>query len=639
MNENKCDRSTPHISDLTNYWIINPMKKLKSLFLKLKSKRTIKTYQRPLLITIINFLLISLAVIVVASILGMVLDPAYFHDNFFKALAHFLSCMLTANTITKLLDVIDGHLNIVLLSVVVIAAELVLFSGAVIATLTAAVKAYIYKKSNAKGKIILEDHFVILNWSSKVPELVYNLMLKGHTGNVVIMSDKDKDYVFNEIDSLLSIYEAHKSKRKLDLIVKVGNPLLHGDLNDISIDKASNIVIVSREDMEEGDNPGITTNDLLSLKIMLVLGNFDISPDCNIVIETDKHETAKRIESLAATLTNFKEKSVIPVSFNRKLGQIIANTIFEPRIADVYMDLFSFDGNEFYSCDTSDSVEEYLLKHDEAIPIIRFDYMFTLANDKSGCSHTRSAAIAPDSVRILPVKKTNRSTTCDVFIIGNNKKGVFIRENLNIAAVTTESSFRTHYYDEIEIAKLIKDVKNTDGIKKVLILSNDRVSVHSYDANVFMSLIAFQNAFGQSHDDTLSFITELLDSKNYNCIKDFDVKNAIISNRMMSLLLTQLALNRDSKKFFEGLLRADTEEGGDEFDIRISKVEDMFENTEDLSFGSYGELVRSFYFSFDKKDMLLGYMRKGETIFFAKGQDTPRQLRLASDDELIYIHY
>ena len=75
------------------------MKKLKSLFFKIKSKRTIKTYQRPLLITIIDFLIVSLVVIVIAAILGMVIDADYFHHNLFKAIAHFLSCMLTANTI------------------------------------------------------------------------------------------------------------------------------------------------------------------------------------------------------------------------------------------------------------------------------------------------------------------------------------------------------------------------------------------------------------------------------------------------------------------------------------------------------------------------------------------------------------
>ena len=78
------------------------MKKIKSFFLKLKSKRTIKTYQKPLLITITTLLIINLFIIIIASIVGVIIDPGYFNNNVFNALAHFFSCMLTANTITKL---------------------------------------------------------------------------------------------------------------------------------------------------------------------------------------------------------------------------------------------------------------------------------------------------------------------------------------------------------------------------------------------------------------------------------------------------------------------------------------------------------------------------------------------------------
>ena len=216
------------------------MKKLKSLFLKIKSKQTIKTYQKPLLVTITTLLIINLCVILVASVIGVLIDPEQFENNIFKSLAHFFSCMLTANTITKLLEkeFIDAHIEVFMLSVLVIAIELVLFSGAIIATLTTAIRNYIDKKSNAKGKIELDNHFVILNYNSKVPDIIYNLMQKNFKESVIILSNKTKDYVNSEIDSLISASNCTK-KRKLKMIIKEGNPLLHGDLEDISIAKAS----------------------------------------------------------------------------------------------------------------------------------------------------------------------------------------------------------------------------------------------------------------------------------------------------------------------------------------------------------------------------------------------------------------
>lgn len=615
------------------------MKKLKSLLLKIKAKRTIKTYQKPLLITIVDFLIISLLVIVIASILGMSIDADYFHNNFFKAVAHFLSCMLTANTITKMLDLIDEHLGVVLISVVVIAAELVLFSGAVIATLTAAVKAYIDKKGNAKGKIHLEKQFVILNWNSKVPDILYNLMLKGFRESVIVMSDKDKDYVTGEVDSLLSAYQKEgEKKRKLKLIVKVGNPLLHGDLSDISIENAANIVIMSREDMEDGDDDNIENNDLMALKIMLALSNFDIAKNCNIVIETDSDETKEKMETLAGTLANLKDKSIIPVSFNRKIGQIIAQTMIEPEMADLYAALLSFEGCEFYSYG-EDEVDDYLATHDDAIPVIKFNRLFVLAEDAPALAHKRNAPVDLGKVKKFGIKNVSLDIHCTIFIVGENKKARFIKENLELAAVGYRSNFKVLHYEENETERLIEDIRKTEGRKKVLILSDDTVSADSYDANVFVTLIALQTAFQNRNREELSFVTELLDSKNYNSIRDFQIKNAIISNRMMSLILTQLALNQDAKAFYDGLLSVDTEDGGEYFDIFIKKVDEMVADMGEMHFASKAELVQRFYVSFDKQYMLLGYVHEDAFVFLTEHQDERTPITLTEKDKFIFINY
>ena len=614
------------------------MKKIKSFFLKLKSKRTIKTYQKPLLITITTLLIINLFIIIIASIAGVIIDPGYFNNNVFNALAHFFSCMLTANTITKLLDIINDHLQVFLLSVVVIAIELVIFSGAIIATLTTAVRNYIDKKSNAKGKIVLDNHFVILNYNSKVPDIIYNLMQKHYKNSVIILSNKSKDYINSEIDSLIASFNNTKDKkRKLNLIVKEGNPLLHGDLEDISIASASSILVMSREDMQEGDDENITNYDLMTLKVMLALGNYNISKNCNIVIETSSDTTKQKIENLAQTLNNLKNKSIIPVSFNKKIGQIIAQTMVEPMMASIYLELLSYEGCEFYSYDKED-VEEYLISHNNAIPVIKYDNLFVLADEEEDIKIKRTEKSDLSKVKLLNVKNVDLSINSTIFVIGDNKKGKFIRENLAYASEGYGSNFKVFNYEKNETAKLIEDIKNTEGLKKVLILSDDTVDSDSYDANVFVTLIALQTAFKNRDRHELSFITELLDSKNLNSINDFNIKNAIISNRMMSLLLSQLALNKESKKFFDGLLTIDSMEGGDYFDIKIEDVKDMIDEKE-LRFKNKRELIQSFYLSFDKKYMLLGYIKNDEIYFIPKNQDVDEEIILNPEDAFIFIKY
>ncbi len=612
------------------------MKKIKSIFLKIKAKQTLKTYQKPLITTIVTLLILNLIIIFAASIIAYNIDPGYFNNKYLNSIVHFLSCMLTANTITKLMDQIADHIHIVFISIVVIATELVLFSGAVIATLTAAIRSYIDKKSNARGKLELENHFVILNWNSKVPDIIYNLMEKDFRNNVIIVSEKNKDYIHTEIDSLISSYN-DKKKRKLNLIVKVGNPLLHGTLDDISIEKASNIIIMSREDMEIGEDENITNHDLYSLKIMLALGNFAIKEDCNIVIETDTEETKNRIENLTLTLKNLRNKSIIPTSFNRKIGQIIAQTMIEPALANIYLELLSYRGCEFYSFD-KETVEEYLVTHNNGIPIIRLNQLFVLAEDEKDLGIKRNTKSSLAEARRLKIKNDKLSYDCSIFVIGDNKKGRFIRENLDLVKIGYGTNFEVHSYEKNDTETLIKDIKNTPGIKRVLILSDDTVSSDSYDANVFVTLIALQSAFSNRRRKELSFVTELLDSKNLSSINDFNIKNAIISNRMMSLLLTQLALNKDSKDFFDGLLTTDTEEGGDFFDIVIEEVGNMVDD-EELVFKTKRDLLHSFYVSFDRKYMLLGYIKDDEVYFIPKNQDKEEEIKLTKEDSFIFIKY
>ena len=615
------------------------MKKLKSLFLKIKAKKTITTYQKPLLVTIITLMIINLLIILLASIIGVIVDKEYFSGSVFQSLAHFFSCMLTANTITKLLDIRAEHLSVFMLSVAVIAIELVLFSGAIIATLTAAIRNYIDKKSSAKGKIELDNHFVILNWNSKVPDIIYNLMQKHYKNSVIILSNKSKEYVNSEVDSLISACSNSKDKkRKVNLIVKEGNPLLHGDLEDISIDKASSILVMSREDMNEGDDENITNYDLMTLKIMLALGNYNIKKECNIVIETDSDTTKEKMEELADTLNTLKNKSVIPVSFNRKIGQIIAQTMIDPLMASIYLELLSYDGAEFYSYN-EDEVEDYLTTHSSAIPIIKYNNLFVLAEDETDISIKRNVKANLDTVRRLSTKEVVLSIDSTIFVIGDNKKGKFIRENLYRATLGYAANFNVLTYGKNETDKLIEDIKKTKGVKKVLILSDDTVDADSYDANVFVTLIALHTAFKTRDRHELSFVTELLDSKNLNSINDFHIKNAIISNRMMSLLLCQLALNNDSKAFFDGLLTVDNAEGGDYFDIRIKKIGEMLDDKEELNFKNKAELIQSFYLSFNKKYMLIGYVKGDQITFIPKEQDKDDPISLSRDDSFIFIKY
>lgn len=605
---------------------------IKSLLIKIKSKTTLKTYQKPLMITILRLLSINVIVLLVATIIALNLDSEkkYFDGSFFEAFTATLKWMVSVNSINNYS--VKEDLKIMILAIFVALTGMVLFSGVIIATITTAVKGYIDKKSQAKGKIIIENHFVILNYNNKVPEIVYNLMCKNYKNNILILSNYSKEFIENEIKSVISSHNV-LFKRKAKLIIKEGSPLLRGNLDDIAIEKASSIVIMNREDMKPGDDENISNSDLLSLKILLALGNFNLMKNTNIVIETDDEKTSEKMESLSLKMDNLKNKTIIPVSFNKKLGQVIAQTIVTPTLANIYLDILSFEGSEFYSRDKMD-VDEFLANYTNAIPIINYDKLFVFSDDEKSINLKREKPYTNN--RLLKTREKIDIEDFTVFVIGNNKKQPYIVENLKLSDNLYTADFKVKEYNKNEYNKMIEDIKVTEGIKKVLILSDDTVSDDSYDANVFVSLIALQSAFP---DTDITFITELLDSRNLNSIKDFNIKNAIISNRIMSLFITQLALNSDSKKFFNSLLLSDSEKGGDVFDINVSPVYKILEPNQNLVFNSKAELINSFYYSFDKKAMILGYIKKSVITYLTKDIDKQEEIRLSEDDLIIYIKY
>ena len=613
------------------------MKFLKSLFLKFKAKKTLRTYQQPLLITIATLLLINLLVICIGAVFALVIDHTYYNDSFFmnSYLSAFITSarwMISPNSLT-LLDVNENRMLMVL-AIIIVIVGMILFSGAIIATVTTALRTFIDKKSKAKGKIIVNNHFVILNWSSKVPEMIYNLMIKGFKHNIVILSDKSKEYVEGELKSLFLTNDV-KQKIKANLIIKEGDSLLRGNLEDISIDKASQICVMVKEGMVDLDDDDVVNSDLLNLKIVLKLGSFDLKEDCQIVVETDSDESRAQIDNLSRKLASLRKLNIAAISFNKKIGQIIAQSLVMPQMSNLYTELFSFEGSQFYSLESEQDIDDYMKTHNNAIPVHKDDNLFVLSTSEENCQKTRSEEYSNDKKFKIAENKENQEA--NIFIIGENAKTKFLLQSLARSHDYGDVEYHYKHYEKMDIKSLIEDVKATEGIRKVLILSDDKVSADSYDANVFVALIELSKAFPQKED--ITYITELLDSRNLASVKDFNIHNTIISNRMMSLLITQLALNKSSKKFFEKVLTISTAKKANDFDIAIGDVTQSIVLKEDMTFESRADLLRTYYNTYEGTRILIGLVQNDEIVLLNEDQDKKEDIVLHKEDSFIYLKY
>ena len=617
------------------------MKRIKSFFLKLKAKRTLRTYQQPLLVTIATLLFINIIVLFIGAGIALSVDEHYYggeffgwsEDRYFIALIANVKWLVTPNSLAQLSERTQKMMMIPAITIVIIG--MILFSGAIIATVTTALRTFIDKKSKAKGRIIVNNHFVILNWSSKVPEMIYNLMLKGFKHNIVILSDKDKEYVDAELKSLFLTNDV-KKKMKTNLIIKQGDSLLRANLEDISIEQASQIVVMSKEGMIDLDDDNVVNSDLLNLKIILKLGSFKLKDDCQIVVETDSETARTQIDGLARKLASLRKLNITALSFNKKIGQIIAQSLVMPQMSALYSQLFSFEGSQFYSIESEQDIDEYMKSHYDAIPVHKDGQLFVLSNSDKHCDKVREQEYYHDHKFTRSRIKDNSINS--IFIIGDNNKSKFLLNSLAKSKEYGDFDFTYKHYGKLEIKELITDLKETQGERKVLVLSDDKVSSDSYDANVFVTLIELSKAFPSKENITL--ITELLDSRNLSSARDFNIQNTIISNKMMSLLITQLALNKDSKKFFERVLNVSTNKNENDFDILIKPLTQSIKIDEEVTFECKSDLLRTYYNTYGGKRILIGLVQDNEIKLLDQHQDDKAEpITLHKEDSFIYLKY
>ena len=601
------------------------MKKIKSKILKARSLISIKTYKHPMIFVISIMILLNIIILAIAALIALRISNEF--SNFIDAFVNgSLKWMLTPNAI---LLIRDPGLSV--LAVVVLVIGMILFTGSIIALTTNAIKDYFQMKKSGSGKIYLEKHVVILNWNNKVPELVVDLMhIEEAQIQVVILAEIDKVYAEKQIINAIN-NSKHKDEelKNLNVLVKSGNPLLHSDLNDISISKASSILIMNK-DMHQNVLNNMTKSDLNVIKTILTLGVIEFIYDPPIVAEIKRIETKEKIMIMSKVIQTLHEHKIMPICFDRRLGLIIAQTIINPTMEDVYLSLFSFTGSEVYNVKNMD-FEDCLNNCNYAIPVSKYENeLFVLSlNDKTKSSYKKQKY----NSKKLKLDKLIKPKNFDVYIIGDNNKLSFIMQSFNEYKELYNNEFNAKYINNDDLSTVIDEINKSEKLIIVVLLSDESLEIENLDANVIENLIYLQGNIKKSN---VKIIVELLDPKNDHIIKDFDIENTIISNKIISLLLSKLALFKETAPFYENLLTIkDDITGLDNQNIFIVKANTYILDKLPINFKSVKEFLISIYQSSNKEYIPIGYIRESKLNIFEGDMSLDKIVEIKSQDEIV----
>ncbi|MCL2556685.1 MAG: hypothetical protein FWE03_06715 [Firmicutes bacterium] len=629
------------------------MKKLKAFFRKFSSKFTIQMNKRPVFMTLGLLVFINAVFLLVVAGVALAIDmPRFDRDGalpaYFWAIFYAGQWLVTPNS---LLNVADNQL-LWLLGMATFVVGIVLFTGTIVGLTTNYLRQYLAKKGEAKGKLHLAGHYVILNYNQKVLSVLINLMFSSTNATVLILSNKSKNEIRDALNAELAMVK-DKPRAKVNLIVRKGDPFSASDLDDICIEDAKGILIVDNDyGMENFEQKiakreawqidDISQPDFDALKLVLEMAEFDIPKTIPIAIETQTHKTVLKINSITKTIPQLANKSINSFSYNKKLGQFIAAAVLNPEITCVIYELLSYIGSEFYPLDSELNVDEYLAKHTESVPVVKMkDKLYVVAEDIKELGQKKKRELVTQ--KRVSINPDRSYMPLELFIVGENSKSDYIRQTLMNVCEETQK-ITTHNYALNERQKFIDDLFKAsldyDKSKKTimaLVLSDDDALPEAHDSNVFLTLIELHSKFEGA--PPFKIITEILDAKNQNSIEKFDVLNVIISNRIISFFATQMINEDKSSAFYEEIFCRHRR--GDEynFEIRAEKASEIFCDIELHTFDSYAEFIYAAYHGTKKEVMPLGFIQNNQNIFYNINLDEEREYKIKGDDLIIYVKY
>jgi len=440
----------------------------------------------------------------------------------------------------------------------------------------------------------------------------------------MVLSAKPKDYVRGVVAAELAI-QKKKPPGKLKLIIRKGNPYYTTDLMDVCVHKAKGILIFHDENEAERED-GV---DLDVIRLLMTVAECDIREDCRVVVETRTGKTRQIVDNLCQKMPILKDKNIVAYSYNRKLGQFLANSVLCPDITPVMYDLLSFDGSTFFETEYK-QCDEFMAEFSDSLPVTIHGKTFAMAENRKKTEYKREAPLSTDK-RIKP-SLINRPPVGTLYIIGQNKKLDYMTASL------VASRYKPHLrmYKTADRKAFVEDILADTGMRTAVILSDD--SSDCNDDNVFLTLINLVERCGFAPD--FKIIAEIFDPKKQRTVEQFGVHNVIISNRIVSFFALQMLVSQSTGDFFEELFSPVAHDGN--FDLWVDEAKYLFdfEEQDKYVFDSYAEFVLASYHGANGKIMPLGLKRDGENIYFScEGLDKVRDVVITADDKVIYVLY
>ncbi|HVG07017.1 MAG TPA: potassium transporter TrkA [Thermoanaerobaculia bacterium] len=448
--------------------------------------------------------------------------------------------------------------------------------SALIGVLNSGLESKLDELRKGRSFVIEKDHTLILGWSPKIFTVISELVLANenrHKPRIVILAEKDKIEMEDEIRD--EVGDTGKTK----VICRTGTPLSLSDLEIANPHQARSIVVLAPES-DEPDSEVIKT-------ILAITNNPNRRSEPYHIVA----EIADPLNVEVAKMVGRDEAELVVTG--DLIPRIIVQTSRQSGLSVVYTELLDFGGDEVYFQEEpklvgttfGDSLLAYedsaimgLRKHDGTITlnppmdtrIEAGDKVIAISEDDDT---VRVSDQAPEiDERAIHVGAALESRPERTLLLGWNGQGAAIVHELDryvapgselmlVADVPGIAGIVEQECGDLVHQKMIcreadtKDRRILDSLgvaafdQVILLCYSDQLDVQEADARTLITLLHLRDMAERGGHD-FRIVSEMLDVRNRELAEVTQADDFIVSNKLTSLMLSQVSENKELNAVF-----------------------------------------------------------------------------------------
>jgi ion channel POLLUX/CASTOR len=440
-----------------------------------------------------------------------------------------------------------------------------------------------------KGRsfVIERDHVLILGWSSKIFTIIPELVEANENqkrGVIVILANMDKVLMEDEIKDKVG------STGNTVVICRTGDPIDVHDLQIANPFDTKSIIILDKDD-ENSDSQIIKT-------IVAIVTN------------PNRREAPYHITAEMEDKKNFEVAKMVGgdevelILSDEIISRIMVQTSRQSGLSVVYQDLMDFDGDEIYFEDAPTLIgktfREILFSY-EASAIMGIQYadksveinppmetIFKEGDKVIGITEDDDTLVAKTPIDIdlqeskIVYTEPEPMAPEKILIVGWNDRAKYIIMELDNyvpegSVVKVVSKFEREgkiveilnkRVKNISLEFEVKDTTGRETLEKmrleqynfiILLCYQRNFPIQEADAQTLITLLHLRN-FTELYGYKYKIVSEMLDIRNRQLADITSADDFIVSDKLVSLLMSQVAENKYLMRVFEDLFDADGSE-------------------------------------------------------------------------------